>query len=193
MREFKKEVRKTVFPYYKTNDKSHRINHADTVCELALKINASLDEPLKEELVILAAYYHDIHSQDRANHHTMAAKHVLETDETCLSILTEEERLQVSKAIAEHRASYKGTYSSLLSEVISSADRGKPGQARDYLKRSYDYAKSELGLSEEEALHHSRIHIKEKFGSTGYAVFPAPYIAYFGDVLKEMQIEIDTL
>ena len=46
MKKFKKEIRSYYERYYRDGDEAHLIDHADSVCDLALKINKDLDEKL---------------------------------------------------------------------------------------------------------------------------------------------------
>ena len=42
MKTLREEVRKFYKPYYRDGDEAHLIDHADDVCDLALKINQEL-------------------------------------------------------------------------------------------------------------------------------------------------------
>ncbi len=73
MKTFREEVRKFYEPYYRDGDEAHLIDHADDVCDLALKINQECDE----KLVILASYIHDLfNAQNRSIHNELAYEYL---------------------------------------------------------------------------------------------------------------------
>ena len=143
-----------VCSFIERNDAGHRHDHVfDVVLE-----TARLSEG--DRNAILAAFMHDIGcSIDRDKHHEIGA----ELAEAVLELYDIECDLDiVVKAVLEHRASWKGGYSSKASEYVSAADRGCP-DADKHLKRSYLYAKSKLGKSHEQSVLHAFEHIREKF------------------------------
>ncbi len=121
----KEEYCKELDTFYK-KDSSHGWSHVEDVAKNALEINRRMILNLNEEYLVLAALFHDIYSDtDRKNHHTLAADWfakfmIKQYKYDAIDIL------EMSLAIKEHRASYNGEYSSLLSEVLAAADRGAP-------------------------------------------------------------------
>ncbi len=179
--DFQKEVRAFYEPFYKDGDLAHQIDHADSVCELALEINKECDP----KLVILTAYIHDIfNATDRKNHNQLAYEYVLEAKDKFLKELSKEELLLVAHAVLEHRASFKGKFYSKLSEIISSADRGKP-DIKEVVIRSMQFN----GGNTQDVYKH----LKEKYGSNGYAKYPQSYQNFFHKELEHFQNKIDTL
>ena len=177
--EFRDAVRSFYAPYYKDGDLAHQIDHADSVCDLALEINKECNP----KLVILAAYIHDIfNATDRKNHNKLAYNYVLEAKDKFLKELNKEELLLVAHAVLEHRASFKGEFYSKLSEIISSADRGKP-DIKEIVIRSMKFnngnAKDVYN------------HLQEKYSSNGYANYPKSYKNIFNKELKELQRAVD--
>ena len=125
IKRLKEEYGKELDTFYK-KDSSHGWSHVEDVAKNALEINRKMILNLNEEHLVLVALFHDIYSDiDRKNHHTLAAdwfiKFMIKQDKYSTSDI-----LEMSLAIKEHRASYNGEYSSLLSEVLAAADRGTP-------------------------------------------------------------------
>ncbi len=172
---FRDEVREYYKDYYENSDEAHLIDHADSVCDLALKINKDYDE----KLVILSSYLHDMfNKKDRKNHNKLAYEYVINCDDKFLIELSNEERMLVAHAVLEHRASFKGVYYSKLSEIISSADRGLPDL--DFIvKRSMKFNNQNADNVYE--------HIKDKYGTSGYATYPKIYQDIFSDELHRFQ------
>ena len=181
MKIFRAEVRVYYQPYYEKSDEAHLINHADDVCDLALKINRECDE----KLVILAAYLHDMFNRDnRAKHNELAYKYVLTADDKFLKELSCEERKQVAYAVLEHRASFKGKFYSPLSEIISAADRGFPDL--DFIViRSMKFNNGNARKV--------YAHISRKYGTNGYAKYPEIYQKIFSEELARFQRLADEL
>lgn len=187
-----------VRPFYKTNDSAHQLGHAREVAVKALGINGYLGTPYPAEVVAAAAYYHDIRVDDRDEHHLLAGTHIDEKwdQSPALSKLTAEQRKDIANACREHRASFKGTYSSLLSEIVSAADRSAPGcgdAIQVQIDRAVRYGTEKEGMSPDEALRHGYSHIKEKYGTNGYARLNSVFRKYYAKELKEFQIAVDEL
>lgn len=181
MREFRRDVREYYKGYYENGDEAHLIDHADGVCDLALKINNDLDE----KLIILASYLHDMfNATNRPTHNELAYEYVLKAEDKFLSKLSKDEVLMVAHAVLEHRASFKGVFYSGLSEIISSADRGLPDL--DFIViRSMKFNNA----NEEDVY----AHIKDKYGSNGYAKYPDVYREIFKEELEAFKKLADEL
>lgn len=177
---------------YRLNDAAHQIKHFDEVEKTALLMNARLKLNQSPMLIMLSAYFHDLFAWSRHNHHDLAAIWVSTTDHPVIANLDSLERTLLSKACYEHRASYKGNFTSVLSELISSADRGMPKSKDDLFQRSYEYHRSS-GCLHEESVHNAIAHIKDKHGSNGYARYPDLYLKFYGKQIKQIQLEIDKL
>lgn len=187
-------VRSFVIPYYEKNDSAHTILHADSVCRLALQLNDFLDlnDRVDDSLVVLASYFHDVAAHDRKNHHIKASEVVRTLDFELLNILNNSDRELVALACLEHRASFKGSFSSRLSELVSSADRGKPS-LQYHLQRSIQYTMDREEMSYDEARKLACMHMKDKYGCGGYAKYPDLYKRYFAAQLKQLEFEIELL
>lgn len=181
MKKFKKEIRSYYERYYRDGDEAHLIDHADSVCDLALKINKDLDE----KLIILASYLHDMYNaSNRKIHNELAYEYVLKAEDKFLKTLNEKALKEVAHAVLEHRASFKGKFYSKLSALISSADRGEPN-LEEVVIRSMKFNNGNAQDVYE--------HIKDKYGSKGYAKYPAVYIEIFKDELEAFQRRADSI
>ena len=175
MKEFKEKVRNFYKPYYRDGDEAHLIDHADDVCDLALEINQACDE----KLVILASYLHDLfNATNRSIHNELAYEYVLKAEDKFLEQLNNKELKEVAYTVLQHRASFKGDFYSPLSEVISSADRGLPDLEK-VVRRSMKFNKGNAQDVYE--------HIKDKYGSRGYAKYPEVYQKLFKKELEEFR------
>ena len=178
---FRDEVREFYKPFYDDGDEAHKIDHADSVCDLALKLNEDYDE----KLIILAAYIHDIfNATDRKNHHKLAYEYVLKAEDKFLQSLSDEELKLVAYAVLEHRGSFKGEFYSLFSEIISGADRGL-SNLEEIIIRSCKYNNGDA----KEVLDH----IKDKYATGGYGIYPPLIQKRFAKELAEFKKQCDEL
>lgn len=175
MRIFREEVREYYKTYYKNSDEAHLIDHADDVCNLALKINHECDE----KLIILASYLHDMFNREnRSIHNELAYAYVLKAEDSFLQELSPEALKEVAHAVLEHRASFKGEYYSALSEIISAADRGLP----DFEFMVIRSMKFNHGNAKEVYKH-----ISSKYGKNGYAKYPDVYQSILSEELARFK------
>lgn len=181
MENFRRDVREFYKEHYRDGDAAHLIDHADDVCDLALKINTDLDE----KLIILAAYLHDMfNATNRAIHNELAFEYVLKAQDKFLTQLSKDELHTVAHAVLEHRASFKGEFYSKLSELISAADRGLPNlEAIVVRSMKFNNANADDVYA----------HIKDKYGSGGYAKYPDVYREIFKEELEAFQKLADGL
>lgn len=177
---------------YSLNDRAHQIDHVKAVCNRALCINAAFELGLDQFMIIAAALYHDLFTRFRDNHHYLAETFILTSKHRTLSRFTEEQRVLIGKACLEHRASWKGGYSSLLSELIATADRGNPSNLTEMVTRCYQYGRSRLGNTHEEALERILPHLREKYSRTGYQKLPPLYMRVYGAKLEAMWDAIES-
>lgn len=177
---------------YLLNDPSHRSSHFRTVEKTALEINDVLELDQDPLHIMLVAYFHDLFAWSRNNHHQLAFEWVRTTDDPFIKQLHDKDRARVAAACLEHRATYDGNFSSKLSELMSAADREAPTSVKEMMKRSIEYhlfKERNQAKAEDKA----RVHIKDKFGTNGYARYPEIYMQVYGDKLYELQKAIDLL
>lgn len=194
MEKFRAKIRAFVLPEYRLNDKGHQIGHADNVCNLALELNEQHVLMLRYECIVVAAYFHDMFARYREMHELFASSAFSTLTEPWFDIFNATEVSDIECAILEHRASYGGSsYYSLLSELIASADRGKPENIDKLLKRiiSCDITKQRPKDMDEQTF--AINFLKRKSGSGGYAKYPPLYERIYEKELLIFRQEIDNL
>ena len=178
---------------FRLNDDAHQIDHFHNVFTTGLYINDKLSLGHKPEKIAAVAYFHDMFSWSRYNHHQMSAHWVRTTDCPIIKEFSIEDRWDISVGCGEHRASFKGEFTCEFSELMNSADREMPDvTGMRILSRSVRCSLSSAD-NYDETLKRALEHIHEKFGSSGYARYPAMYEQAFSDVLQEQRKTIDAL
>ena len=178
---------------YLLNDAGHREKHFESVEKCGLEINERLDLGVDPFLIMLVAWFHDLFAWKREVHHTLAQRWVEWGPDPVFKLLTSKEQEMVAHACGEHRATYKGEYFSILSELGSAADRGNPNRtAEGYVERSVQYNLAK-GFSLEEAQVNAVEHIKKKVGRGGYARYNDLYLRAFKEDLERLWDKIDLL
>jgi hypothetical protein len=122
--------------------------------------------------------------KERNIHDKLAYEYVLKADDKFLSKLSKEEICMVAHAVLEHRGSFNGEFYSPLSEIISSADRGLPDLDFIVIRSMKFNNKNAKDVYD---------HIKDKYGTKGYAKYPNVYQKIFGDELKSFKKLADEL
>ena len=153
-------------PFY--GDGSHGWNHIQDVLSHARQLKGA---PLTEDETA-AVMFHDssLTSGPRETHADDSAA----IARRVLGPLMAKRRVErIAKAIARHRASYKGRRYTFLDDLLSSADRNDPDDIRQYFDRSLRWG-LENGLSDREAIDNAFEHIPAKYGRGGYAFSNAP-------------------
>lgn len=179
---------------YYDRDGSHGINHIKEVYDLAKKMVEKLNLNIGQDELIIACYCHDMFSKtDRERHHILAEDFIWDNrgELWFLKDLDNDAVIRIARAVAQHRASYTEHYSSILSEVLSAADRGKLS-AGDTIRRSFKFTiENNPDMKVQDAIALVYIHMKEKFGSNGYARYNDVFKNYFFEELGNYQRYID--
>jgi len=181
--------------WYSKNDTAHRENHFIDVESTALEINRRLDLGVDPFLIMLVAWFHDLFAWSRQDHHERSCLWVLKSEYPLLNTLSKSERLMVAFACLEHRSTYKGKYTSVLSELMSAADRGNPNRSVEIaLERSVNYQMTARGVSDPVVARQDAIkHLKEKMGTGGYARYNEMYLLAFQEEVDRFCRSIDAL
>lgn len=193
MHSYVTKLRNQYMNIYEQNDAAHRIDHIDEVYQNAIQINSVLKLGLDTGFIAIVVYVHDLFAVHRHNHHELAAAHLLTTNEWYMTGISEHQRRILAAAVREHRASYTGAYTSILSEVLASADKGAPTNLLAMIERSFNYGRTKLALNPTDATIHAFKHMHEKFGRNGYAKYPAIYHAMYKTGLGKLWDKIDHL
>lgn len=197
----------TMRPFYAHNDKAHKYEHVKNVISTTKDMINYTARDYHDNLVIVAGYAHDMYSSvNRVEHHSAAGEYIRNLDINILHwIMTDEEIKLVSDAVSEHRASFKGTYSSEFSECFASGDRGVP-DLDVIIRRCYQSAAKmsnnfkELNNDEikncsekNRAFVKTLIHLQNKFATKGYARYPIMYTGYYFEELEVVREWCDTV
>lgn len=178
---------------WELNDRGHRIEHFTEVERCGNYINEKLQLGFDPKLIMLVAHFHDLFSWSRNNHHLLSASWVQTTDYPAIENLTSEERSLVADGCREHRASNTDVFKNQFAELMSSADRGFPDlDLEKMIQRAIDYRLAR-GYVLEYARAGAILHIKEKYGTQGYARYPSLYREVFKDDLNNQQRLVDSL
>lgn len=183
---------------YKVNDRAHQIGHFNAVDVCGNEINNRLQLGYDPKLIMLVAYTHDLFAWSRVNHHILSSQFVLTSDITHFTELDAKDRILVAAGCMEHRASRKEGFSSEFAKLMNCADRELPGDVSAMLERAIQYRLSDECM-EDEAYSRQKVypdavaHIKEKFGSGGYASYPDLYLQCFERELTQQREDIKNL
>ena len=178
--------------FYQTNDRAHRLPHMISVSETAVEINTQLNLGLDNCILVGAAMVHDLFNHSRDNHHEMAKLYIQTNPIPWLQEFSPIELEKMACAAGEHRASYKGEYSSIYSEIVAAADRGMPN-VKSAVIRCAVYGADKCNFRGVALYNHTMSHMKEKFGTAGYARYPDIYTKFYSESLTKFQHAMETL
>ena len=163
---------------YKKFDGAHDDTHARMVIKNSeyIAINMMKDEKIEIDMnmVKVIAAMHDLGlAYDRETHHIKSGEIVRESKEL-RKFFTEEQIELIAKSVEEHRASYKGEYTSVYSKIVSDADR--MNDINTMISRTYKWNRKHYpDLNDKELYNEVIQHLQDKFGEKGYARFNTPY------------------
>lgn len=177
---------------YALNDSGHREEHFRAVESAGHLMNEQLGLEQDPVLITIVAWVHDLFAWERENHHVLAETWVDLTGDPVIEALDLHHRLLVAKACLEHRASWKGNFSSMLSELMSSADRGIDTTDQIFY-RAYRFGVERDGLSLDQGLIRAVEHLSEKFGRNGYMRLPGIYTEFYAKELEQRYKDIEVL
>lgn len=163
---------------YKKFDGAHDDAHARMVIKNSeyIAINMMKDEKIEIDMnmVKVIAAMHDLGLvYDRETHHIKSGEIVRESKEL-RKFFTEEQIELIAKSVEEHRASYKGEYTSVYSKIVSDADR--MNDINTMISRTYKWNRKHYpDLNDEELYIEVIQHLQDKYGEKGYARFNTKY------------------
>lgn len=182
------EIEDMARPHYPTSG-SHGWNHIeDVLANAKAMVEASGEKwtPAMEAAVM----YHDsglypngIDSEEVRDGHESRGAEIVRNE--LAGKFTPRQLRNIAAAIAEHRGSYKGLYTSKLSDLVSSADRGAPDLGAK-IRRSYQYH-IENHTPRRRIPDEVVAIIREKYGKGGYARFPEYYRKLYAKELAQFQ------
>ncbi len=171
-------------------DPSHDWGHVKDVARAAFHMARYAGIELQP--LLLAAISHDTYSGiDRVNHHLLSGAWVREN---LPFTLHGEWTETVALCCEQHRASYRGEYTSIYQEAFASADRGmlKMDSINEIVKRSYNFSYARTG-NHEQAVDQAAYHMPEKYGHNGYAKWPELYRKVFATELIALKDSADSM
>ena len=155
-----------ILPQYKMLDKAHGIEHIEYV--IARSVKLAKKYKLNVDMMYCIAAFHDIGMLINREGHENYGAEILKTDEIICKLFNSHQIEIMQCAIKEHRASYKGMYTSIYSKAVSEADRSFD----IYLmtKRSIAYGISKFPqYSYEQHYKRTYEYLKGKYGENGYS------------------------
>ena len=176
-RELDRFIERTI-EKYKKFDGAHDDAHARMVIKNSEYIAANMmkDEKihLDMRMVKVIAAMHDLGlAYDRETHHTKSGE-IVRKEKELRKFFSEEQIELIAKSVEEHRASYKGEYTSVYSKIVSDADR--MNDIRTMISRTYKWNQKHYPELDEKGLYDVIIgHLRDKFGEKGYARFNTKY------------------
>lgn len=201
-KDWKDDVKVMDHLYDHSIDIAHKQDHIKDVMDRSKNLirNHSMFMGLSEidkhefvEDLRLAVLFHDCGAEvNRKMHHVIGADVFREIAKS-QGGLTDARIHKIALAIEEHRGSYDGEFSSFLSEVLSAADRGNPDSLEYTVIRSYEYAKTNQSKVHSEATTHALEHVKDKYGSNGYARYSKIYLDFYSKELNKFKKAVDSL
>lgn len=155
-----------VLPKYdNVKEGGHGKDHIIDVIEKSYNMAIEFNE--NPEVCCVAALFHDIGllTNSRAVHHIASAIYVVEHAKFLKRYFKEDEIYKIYSAVLEHRSGYNGEYTSMISKIVSDADRST--NIYKMISRSYAYNKSK-GYDEDKIYNEVYGHLKEKYYERRY-------------------------
>lgn len=160
---------------YPNNDDAHKLDHyqwvvgnfisnKSSILEVLEKYPKELPEAAFQKLHV-SILAHDAFASFRKHHESMAYHFAIRLFK---QFGIESNIHDYAMAAKEHRASYTGEYTSILSEIVSAVDKG-PLCINDTVKRALQYGRSHMGLFGDKLYLAVLNHVQEKFSREGYA------------------------
>ena len=160
-----------VLPKYdNVKEGGHGRKHIIDVIEKSYNMAIEFNE--NPEVCCVAALFHDIGllTNSRAVHHISSAIYVAENLELLRRYFDDNDIYKIFSAVLEHRSGYKGEYTSMVSKIVSDADRST--DIYRMISRSYAYNKSK-GYEEDKIYNEVYGHLKEKYYERSYKFLSA--------------------
>lgn len=154
------------------NDLAHNLEHVVSVVKHADELcrNHRPELSFKTHSMVLAgALLHDLGCKyKRETHHFISYGMAFDwLGRYGEGYYNQEEVNLIADACLQHRSSYKGELTSLISELVALADRGKLDQ-EEYIKRSIQFHSNNIGQIKDKVMEEVCSHVPDKFGTHGY-------------------------
>lgn len=187
--ELKKYIEETIMKKYGENNiGGHGKEHIETVINRSFELKKEFNLNLDDEKIYVIAAYHDIGYKENPDEHERVSSEIFLKDEKMKEFFpNEEDRIMMSEAIVDHRASLEYEARSEYGKLVSSADREV--SVENMLKRSVNFQRNKHKAenpTDLEVIEYSYKKLSSKYGKGGYAKMYYPDKKY-KDYLKEMQ------
>lgn len=176
------------------NSLAHGIEHITEVYNRAVYLNNKYNLNISFEEIAVASIFHDMfESKDRKKHHQLGHDYIMASIHPMITLNNKEKQKGIATAVLEHRASHIGEYSSVLSELIATADREKP-DIIEIVKRAYLYqVDTNPNSTHKEKIENIKNHLVEKFSRNGYTTYTHMYLLEYKPELLNMYNTIDRI
>ncbi|MGL6099409.1 MAG: HD domain-containing protein [Fusobacteriaceae bacterium] len=178
---------------YINHDGAHGFDHIKAVVKRVILMSEDVENTrgIKVDKVVIqnAALLHDVtRHTDGKDHHISGAEKALQIIKSELKISLSDHRLHhIYQAILEHRASYSGDFTSIESEILSSADRTPPDATDVMFKRAFIHCMDVEKCDDvKTGVQRAFSFILAKYSMGGYAKFPKVYKDYYKKDLDKM-------
>jgi HD superfamily phosphodiesterase len=193
MRDYKEEFKDLLESSYKSL--AHGMEHIEEVYKKAVYMNVKYNLNLPKDEILIVSMFHDIfQDKNRANHHILAHDWIMSSMHPMITLKDKEKQKRMALAVREHRASYEsGVYSSVLSELLATADREAPDIYK-IVTRAYKYQLDKYPTKTHREMVNDVIkHLVEKYGKDGYTAYTNMYVVEYGDNLMMLFDLIDKI
>ena len=166
--DLRKYIEEHIFSLNNKNDIGHNMEHVLYVIKRSLKFAEEVDN-IDINMVYVIASYHDVGHHIDAKNHEKVSSEIFLNDVEMKKYFNEEERIIISEAILDHRASGNNEPRSVYGKIVSSADRNT--SLDEPLMRTHQYTLKHCpGLSIDEMTDRAMKHLIDKYGREGYAL-----------------------
>jgi uncharacterized protein len=128
-----------IVKYYNRNDKGHDINHLKAVINYAERINLILGNPIDNDMLMTAIYFHDVACGINRSEHNYFASIMVKNNKVLKEVFTKEQIELIAKACYEHRSKLEKT--TLLSRIVSDADKADACRIDRMIYRAWYYGR----------------------------------------------------
>lgn len=163
--EIKIYIEENILPKYENFDKAHKINHAEKVIENSLEIAKKYEVDIN--MVYIIAAFHDIGLENGRKYHHIDSGKILMKDKFLKERFSLEERIMMSEAVEDHRASNDYEPRSIYGKIVSEGDRDLG--YKNIIRRTIEFSISNFSeYNMEEHYKRTYDHIESKYGENGY-------------------------
>jgi len=196
-----KEARESVIVKYSRHwellDPVHRVEHFDDVFNTAVALVNRTGMAVDLREVFVVAYFHDLFTWSRSNHHLLAETFIRTTSCPIVTSLLETAEAidRVALACRESHGSWTDSYSSDLSRLMNAAIRGAPRSPKSLLDTAIAEvrARCPAQASDADIRALSVAILKVDYGRGADIRVPNFHLEFFAQEYEAFWVEIDAL